>query len=363
MSDAPDDKSLPPSLRRGHDLSSLLGGSKKPSRGELARAWWKRGRVIVAGVVALVLTGLGLANSWLDLWDRTGGSAAETTSLALESTGGIDIDIQSSQVASPPDQDVWVDGSGDCSDMFTGEPIDPTMDGTEPHYEDEGVIDTGDDPIGVDGNASNEVATPGWFLPEAVDLPAAPTDEELLAMGAVQEGNAQVRMYWANRTDQPVLIADLTLEVVARQPVPDGTVISIPGGDPEPITMLDFSLAEAEPVARMRGADCTPGVPFFESYALEVQPATTEVVMATVNAVDCWCLVRLHAEYWHDGAWQKEIYPPAEETPLSVAWASTPLTPERVYSDDTFLGGSWEEIDCSIENENQSGLCAYQSGG
>jgi hypothetical protein len=138
----------------------------------------------------------------------------------------------------------------------------------------------------------------------------------------VVAGAQEIRVALANRTDEDLVVTDLTLEV-ERHPAPAGTRMVFLGGDPFALYTISFDLNEDEPVARAIDDDCVHSEPFFARYAFAVDAGAVEIFGVQVTPGDCLCLVRLTVEYWHRGRWQTLTVPEAGADPIPVATVST----------------------------------------
>lgn len=135
---------------------------------------------------------------------------------------------------------------------------------------------------------------------------------DILSDGWSQQGDRIVDIRVGNRTADPLVIANISIEV-ERVPPLDGTEIEIWGGGSTQITAVGFDLSEEVPVARIREGDassaCVLGSPFFESYQIHVDPETIETIKVGILGIEILCLVRLKIELWHAGKWKNLTYP------------------------------------------------------
>ncbi|WP_233163040.1 hypothetical protein, partial [Glycomyces salinus] len=146
------------------------------------------------------------------------------------------------------------------------------------------------------------------------------------SIGATQVGSRRIQVYIANRTDDPIMITDIGLQV-EHAPTSARTVFVDPAGDSIAPSVLSFDLDEDHPVARQ----CETKDSFFEAYKVEIAPRTVEAFEIGIESGSCWCEVRLDIEYWHQDQWATETYPPADRDPVSVVSRAAITGVEQVH--------------------------------
>jgi hypothetical protein len=338
MPEPPDDDLDHPRFRGAFILRPA---SPPPPRSRTQRvtAFFKRTRVLVAAGVAALLTVVGLLNASLDLWGRTRGPEPSPS-------GSVQIGFQTV----PPgltDRTLWRDGGTGCVEMVSGEQLHLFQE-PFPSFDPE----PGEGEIGVGNELDQVFSTAGLIHPEVIDVDPNGFDRAaFLALGAYITGNQAVSVILANRTDEQLVVSDITLDV-ERHPPPSGTRMFTPGGDPREFHIIVFDLNEENPVARVLADDCSPGTPFFAQYAFVVDAGDTELFRVELISTDCLCLVRLDIRYWHRGQFRTLTLPeePSERFPVAGNHAERY---QMLYFDNTAdLSGQMEKYDCRRQDHD-----------
>jgi hypothetical protein len=300
---------------------------------------------------------LALVGDSLDLWERTLGAGAWRDSVdVIYRTRGPDPPDRTVPVSPEPsslaDSPRWDDSVTRCRDSIFNRP--PTL--TEGRSASEliwGEFSPSDGDVGLDQKSHAALATGVWVHEDVIDIaPELFSIDEFSAMGAYHVGHLDVLVLLANRTDEELVITDISLDV-ERLPVPTGTAAHDLGGDPVELTVLDFDLNDSVPVAYGIDDDCNRGEPFFDTYVFEVAPRASEVVLVRLGPGDCLCLVRANIEFWHAGELQERVVPPADEAPFAVVAGGAGYEYEMVYV--TSAGVTTDKHDC--RQESSSELC------
>jgi hypothetical protein len=305
----------------------------------------RRGRVLVAATVAALLAAVGLLNSTFDLWDRIRGTGPGTT-------GTIEVGYRTGEPGRVSRQ-LWHERETGC---------EPSVPGTGPFLTVPGRdVEAGGGTVGTGHEQSPVFVLEPLVHEDVIDVdPEGFSRDAFLELGAYVAGSQEIRVVLANRTDEQLVVTDMSLDVERHRP-PNGTLMRQPGGDPSPVHVISFDLNEADPVARGIRDDCAPGAPFFARYALVVDPGQTEVFAIELIEADCLCLVRLNIEHWHQGRWRTLTVPDAGSDPIPVT-AVSPEPYRMVYIDNSGFavdGPPMEKYDCRREGHP---LCARSSG-
>ena len=290
----------------------LRPASRPPGPGRRIAAFARRGRVLVAATVAALLAAVGLLSSTFDLWDRIRGTGPETTST-------IEVGFRTGEPGRVSRQ-LWHEGETGCESLTSGPPRLTVPDGD---------VEAGDGAVGIGHEQRDKSGIQPLVHEDVIDVdPDSFSWEAFLELGAYVSGTQQIHVVLANRTDEQLVVTDMSLDVERHRP-PNGTIMVRPGGGPSPLHVISFDLNEADPVARGIRDDCAPGAPFFARYALVVDPGQTEVFAVELIEAGCLCLVRLNIEHWHRGQWRTLTVPDAGSDPIPVTAVSP--EPYRMY--------------------------------
>ncbi|MDN3243411.1 hypothetical protein [Glycomyces tritici] len=324
------DHDLPEYLRRGQDLSKLLGGESTPKTRNRAKRWFGKGKLIAAAVAVSLVTITTLANGSFDLWGNASGAMNG-------SSNEIDVDFSESgpsNLGGPAgDTEVWTDEDSSCRQTF-GE-VAPLI--AESDESDIAAIPPGELELG--GSESTDGGVAVWRHEDEIALPEGAYTEtefrDILDGGWSQQGDRVVDIRVGNRTADPLIIANISIEVERIAPLA-GTAIELLGGGSTLTTVVGFDLGEEVPVARIReGEDastpCALGGPFFESYQIHVDPETIETIKVGILGTETLCLVRLKIEFWHEGEWKSMTYPTESNEPIHVVSPPVGYQTDRTY--------------------------------
>ncbi|HEX6685238.1 MAG TPA: hypothetical protein VF062_20775 [Candidatus Limnocylindrales bacterium] len=243
----------------------------------------------------------------------------------------------------PVDVVLWTTAHTKCEDHVGEPPVLTTPpDPGEKFTPSEGQV-------GYDHAYGEGFVNPPWVSEQIVDVDAASFSlDDFIAGGAFSVGSREARVLLVNRTDEPMAVVDMGVEVV-RRPVPTGTLAYSPGGDPSPILTISFDLKQTAPVARVVNDDCDPSAPFFDRYFFEVAPKTSDVVHVRLDPGDCFCLVRLKIKYRLGGEWKELTVPePGKDAiPVVTGGVDSGHKYRMIYIDNSFLSKPNEKYDCA----------------
>ncbi|MGK5518346.1 hypothetical protein ACSNN9_03225 [Micromonospora sp. URMC 107] len=184
----------------------------------------------------------------------------------------------------------------------------------------------------------------GVYLAAAGAVAAQPPDP-LRDSRFVAAGHSPTKLTLEGRRSAGIAVVDMTVEVVAREPVRTGTLFAIPPqGDAENGAM-EVNLDAAIPVAAAAGS----GKPYFA--AKRVTLARGEVWVGTVTArtTRCECAWRLHLKLRYRGNQHEVVVPPVDRAPLRMTgFAGKP--------DDYAVQYVWKpdgiaRLDCAVDRK------------
>lgn len=298
--------------------------------------------MIAVTVVASLVAITGLANQSFDLWGNASGALNG-------SSNEIDVDFSESGPTSldgPPgaDMEVWTNDDLSCQQTF-GE-LEPLT--AEADENDIATVPPGELELG--GSERTDGGVTVWRHEDEIELTERNYSEaeflDILRDGWSEQGDRIVDIRVGNRTADPLVIANISLEV-ERVAALDGTEIELWGGGSTLTTAVGFDLSEEVPVARIRegedaSSECVLGSPFFESYQIHVDAETIETIKVGILGTETLCLVRLKIDFWHEGEWKNLTYPAKSAEPIPVLSPPSGYQAHRTYLAKPTDNGSYE---------------------
>jgi hypothetical protein len=179
----------------------------------------------------------------------------------------------------------------------------------------------------------------------AAEAVATEPPEPLRDPRFVPAGHSRTKLTLEGRRSAGVAVVDLTVEVVARDPVRTGTLFAIPPQGEAENGAMEVNLDAAIPVATAAGS----GTPYFAAKRVTLARGEVWVGAVLSRATRCECAWRLRLKLRYRGSQHEVVVPPADRAPFRMTgFAGEPgdYAVQYVWNPDGIA-----RLDCAVDRK------------